>query len=274
MTLFMTAALDADRERLRDARAIAARYGLTWLPRRRMSIRALMREAGAGLLFVYGQNGLALYDSGGTVYRYHPGTAVVRIKRLMNGNTDLMVEFARLRPGDRVFDATAGMAHDALVAAFVVGPEGEVMAVEKSRVLYILVDHGLKTFDGVDGAVRAAMRRIRLVHGDHAELLPKTPPGSFDVVFFDPMFRRPVGRAVDATPEIHHFGDRAPLSDAAFDAACRVARRAVIVKERPGSDVFRRFGLEVHPRRASFTYGRLDATRVRGGRTVLKEDRR
>ncbi|KWX06526.1 class I SAM-dependent methyltransferase [Hydrogenibacillus schlegelii] len=267
---FFTTALEADRETLRAARALAERYGLPFVPRKKRSLRSLVEERQADGAFVYGADGLRLVDSDGGETRFHPGTAAVRIKRLRAGETDPMVEFARLAAGDRVLDATAGLLHDALVAAYAVGPEGEVVAVEKSLPLYILSDAAVRRPPDHPPAVREALRRIRLVHGDHRAVLEAMPARSVDVVLFDPMFRRPVARSLTSNRPLYRFGAPDSLSPEAYRAALRVARKAVVVKERPEAEVFRRFGLEVLPRKASFTFGR----RLVGAAAVPEGERR
>lgn len=277
------------------AQIFARKHGWLYVPRSGRSLARLMATYRAAGIFVFGADGLTFYREKGQMFRYAPGMALLRIKRLMKGENDLMVEIARLRSGDTFFDATAGMGGDALVASYVVGPAGRVMAIEASYLLYALVQEGLRMWGGLnrtssfvsnhdrqndnderkdahdvhdhvadrrDDAHRilSAMRRIELLHGDHTRLLARLPDRSVDTVYFDPMFDRTVKKAHGTVDMLRALGEPTPLQEEAIEQALRVARRNVMIKERPGSPLFGRYGFRVYARKASFTYGVRDVS--------------
>ncbi|MDI6907976.1 MAG: class I SAM-dependent methyltransferase [Thermoanaerobacterales bacterium] len=230
-----------------DRRALAA--GLSrelecpFILRDGRSLAQLQGESGAEAVVVVGGRRVSLFYAGRELF-FHPGMAKLRIKELRAGKTDQMVKAMDLRPGHRVLDCTLGLAADALVASYVVGPRGLVLGLEASRPLAVIVRHGLATYGGKREApdLLAAMRRIGVAHADHREFLARTPAGAYDVVYFDPMFRHPVYRSSAMEP-LRPLAETAPLDTAAITEAKRVAARRVVVKERRDGPEFARLGL-------------------------------
>ncbi|MDI3279956.1 MAG: class I SAM-dependent methyltransferase [Bacillota bacterium] len=232
-SFLVTTARRADRALQLAAQELARRYGQPYVPRSALS------TVPVGTLVV-GRDGLRFYGEGGEL-RFHPGLAVVRIKRLLAGEKDHLVEALDLRRGDAVLDCTLGLAADAIVASYAVGEEGMVVGVESSLPLVALVEQGLRTYQSGRRWVDEAMRRIRVVHADHREYLATCPDRSFDAVYFDPLFRWPVERSSALEP-FRPLANPAPLSPEAVAEARRVARRRVVLKERRGSPEFARLG--------------------------------
>lgn len=162
---------------------------------------------------------------------YHPGMALHRVAGLRRGEPDTMVEAMRLTPGDTVLDCTAGLAADAVVAACAVGPAGRVLALESIAPLALLLKVGLRHYPGQGSELTAAMRRVRVRHCRHEDHLAACPPGSFDIVYFDPMFAQPVAGSTSIAP-LRPLADHTPLTQVTLAAAQRVARRYVVVKDR------------------------------------------
>ena len=79
------------------------------------------------------------------------------------------------------------------------------------------------------------MRRVRVRTTNYRDLLPTLGENSWDVVYLDPMFDRPVAatRSLDLVRRLA-IRNRPTRDDIAL--ARRVARRAVVIKDRaPGS---------------------------------------
>uniref|UniRef100_UPI0025D0B145 class I SAM-dependent methyltransferase n=1 Tax=Selenomonas sp. F0473 TaxID=999423 RepID=UPI0025D0B145 len=89
--------------------------------------------------------------------------------------------------------------------------------------------------------MHAAMRRIAVHAADALTYLREQPDGSFDVVYFDPMFRRPLHESAGMNA-LRASADMRALTPETVAAACRVARRRVVMKERRGSGEFERLG--------------------------------
>ncbi|WP_027717244.1 class I SAM-dependent methyltransferase [Desulfovirgula thermocuniculi] len=211
------------------------------VPRENLSLKALEEKYGARGVLVVAQRRASFYTGGVEVF-FHPSMAKLRIAEIKTGKTDQMVKAMDLRPGEEVLDCTLGLGVDAIVASFVVGPAGRVVGVESSPVLAALVEHGLGYYcDRLPREVLEAMRRIEVICGDHLSYLKGLPAESFDVVYFDPMFREPLHRSPAIGP-LRALANDAPLARQAVEEAVRVARRRVVMKERRGSREFARLG--------------------------------
>jgi len=237
------------------AEAAAARHRLPLCRRQGRSLAEVAREAGAEVLLVLGSRASLWLD--GAEVPFTPGMGALRAKRLALGDArtrDPFLEAAELSAGDRVLDCTAGLGADALVAAAAVGPGGRVVGLESSPALAAWVDEGLRRLD------HPAARRVEVRCAEHGAYLASCPARSFDVVAFDPMFRYP-RESEPAFDPVRRLADPGPLAPAALEAARRVARRHVVVKDgTPGWDLAR-LGLAPLPSRrgAHRLYARLEA---------------
>jgi len=194
-------------------------------------------------LLVVTKNGPVVYTPGGE-YFFHLNMAVLRIKNLLNGKHDHMAAAMALTPGMTVLDCTLGLATDAIVASFVVGSTGSILGLETSAVLAAVSSLGLQQFSAGDARINAALRRIAVKNVDYNSYLPTLPDRCFDVVFFDPMFRVPIGSSSNIKP-LRFLADDQPLGAQALQHACRVARKRVVVKETNGSPEFSRLDIDL-----------------------------
>ncbi|MDA8234146.1 MAG: class I SAM-dependent methyltransferase [Clostridia bacterium] len=222
------------------AQALAVRLGKPAVPRDRRSLAALREEYEVENLLVVGRNKTSLVTPHGEYY-FHPSMAKLRIKQLAQGLVDPMVEAMALQPGDSVLDCTMGLAADALVSSYITGPQGRVVGLEGAEVLAALVEKGLQTYCDTNPDVTAAARRIEVKAAHHLEYLMALPEQSFDVVYFDPMFRRPQTRSSSMNP-LRGIALGDPISPEAINHARRVARKRVVLKETNGSPEFKRLG--------------------------------
>lgn len=172
-------------------------------------------------------------------FAYHPGMALLRVRQLQRGGQDHLVNALGLRPGMKILDCTLGLGSDAAVAAYAVGPKGSVVGLEASPLLHFAVSYGLANYETKDAELNAALRRIRTVNAEAAAYLAACAPNSFDAVYFDPMFRRPVSgsKGMDA---LRPLALERPLEKAAVELALRAAP-LVVVKER-GENILRGYG--------------------------------
>ncbi|WP_035462034.1 class I SAM-dependent methyltransferase [Alicyclobacillus macrosporangiidus] len=236
--------------------ALAEWFACPRVPRKRRSLARIFADEGVeGVLVAEDPPRLYHRTRPNEPFFFHPGVARPRLAALAHGIPDRLLRVAGICPGDVIVDATLGTGADSLVLAAGAGPAGRVIAIESSFVLAKLFTwaqqqrgHG---YPGID----RLLERIDVQWGHHAELLASMPAGSADVVYFDPMFRNPI---VDEDGNIEHarpWTDPRPISDEAWNEAQRVARRCVVLKERPQSDQFARFGLTPDKSRAKIAYG-------------------
>ena len=114
--------------------------------------------------------------------------ARLRVSGLRAGSADRLVNVAGLRAGDSMLDCTCGLGADAIVAAHAVGESGIVVTLESSAMLAAMVSHGMKHYDDGFALLVRAMRRVAVINAEYQGVLPLLSEGSWDVVYFDPMF--------------------------------------------------------------------------------------
>jgi 16S rRNA (guanine1516-N2)-methyltransferase len=219
---------------------MAGRLGAPLVERGRRSLASLRSEYGADAVLVAAKDGPVVHTPGGE-YFFHLSMAELRINNLKDGKPDHMIAAMGLTAGMSVLDCTLGLATDAVVASFVAGEEGRVVGLEASPVIAAVASHGLASFTSGRADVDAALRRIAVITADYNDYLAGLPDASFDIVYFDPMFRAPVLASSSLKP-LRYLADARPVSPAAIADARRVARSRVILKEASGSGEFARLG--------------------------------
>lgn len=240
----------------------SSRLGIKFVERKDRSIEALAREFGVDSIVMAKKNSLRLLtiDERNEISEifFHPSTAHLRIKQLRAGGGDRMIEAMSLTEGMHVLDCTLGLGADSIVSSFI--SRTRVSALEINPLLAFVVEHGMRTFDGDNRFVIEAMRRIEIQRADYLDFLRAAPDRSFDVVYFDPMFRHPLEKSL-AFNVIRHAADHRPIPREAIEEARRVARARVVMKENARSLEFERLGFErfVGGKYAPIKYGVLSA---------------
>jgi 16S rRNA (guanine1516-N2)-methyltransferase len=224
-----------------------------------ISLDSMLQKLQVEALLIATDRGPHVYSRGGDFF-YHPGMGILRWKKLFNQqgtSADHFVEAIALQAGQRYLDATLGLAGDALIASHLVGAQGQVMGLEASPLLYFVVSRGLKAYPSRLENLAADLQRIQTVLTDSLNYLRQQPADSFDVVYFDPMFRFPVKAASGMKP-LRPLALELPLNLETVEEALRVAPR-VVIKER-GSKILQQLGCQ------KFTGGRYSSV-VYGIRT-------
>lgn len=227
------------------AKQFAERSGGRFAARRRFSVDQLLEKAEDGLVLVVTEAEMRLYKKDAKQSEqpltYHPSMAYVKLKGMMNGKIEPLITYSGCEAGDYVLDCTAGLASDSLLFSMQVGETGKVVAVESQLPLYLIVSEGLKHYQAPVEEIEAAMRRIEMVNASHYSYLKALPDKSFDIVYFDPMFRQPLQESTAIRP-LRNVANHDALSKQSIEEAKRVARKCVILKEHSGSPEFARLG--------------------------------
>ena len=225
-----------------EAQNIATRYGLPFSLRGHRTRRKVVEDCGGWILMLQG-DGLCFHSESAN-YRFHPGTAHLRQLMLAQGKQIHLLMALELQPEDAVLDCTLGQASDGQLIIAQLGDKGRYVGLEQSAPIYWVVAEGLR---------KAALQwerapHVEVHHTDHLTFLQRQADNSFDIVYFDPMFRT----HIEASTNMDDFIDianHAPLTQAAFDEARRVAKRSVVIKERFYSEVFAQLKIRQYPHR-------------------------
>ena len=240
------------------AEEISLKLGGKLVTRGDFSFDALKKFHGAQNILLVKKNSLSVVTGDGELF-FHPNTAHLRIKNLRAGDGDRLIDALKISDGSTVLDCTLGLGSDAIVESFVVGSGGKVVALEINPLIAEIVRRGLKIFSDDSEHILTAMRRIEVVTADCLDYLRTCADNSFDAVYFDPMFRRPVKKS-SGLNAIRPLADNRPLSIEIVREAVRVAKFRLVMKEHRGSDEFARLGFKLVDggRYSSITFGVIE----------------
>lgn len=186
---------------------------------------------------IYGKT-LPYFWTGGEEYHFHLGTSVLRTEQMRRGNQDRLCRLLPSRGNLSVLDATFGQGGDSAVMSWFLKDRGRVTSLEKSTALYEVGRAGLSSFQDKDETLTEALRRIHLLHEDFHLFLQKAEPKSYDVIYFDTMFRAPVKRSENRIEGFRKAASYDRLDEEILHLALHIARKRIIVKERPFSPLF------------------------------------
>lgn len=236
--LVITTGLRSNPELEQLARELSNKLNINYIPREKHSIEVIKEATGAASVVIVNKEKILLYTAGKEFF-FHPGLAKLRIKELQAGKTDQMIKAMDLHKGDTVLDCTLGLAADAIVASYVCGQGGKVVGIESSPLVAEIVRRGLKTYSGEKAELLDSMSRVEVVNVNHLTYLCQLADNSFDVVYFDPMFRKPREQS-SSMGTLRPVANNSALDYRAVTEALRVAKKRVVMKESRFSEEFNR----------------------------------
>lgn len=231
--------------------------GFPYYPRKG-SLAHMSQQYGVEGIIVWLPEGPVLYI-GNEKFFFHPSMAKTRLSLYRKGGTiDPLVRACQLESEDHFLDCTLGLGADAIVASYFL-PQGRVVGVESSPGIATVVKWGMKCYQSEMSWLREAIQKVEVVNMKHLHYLQSLAEDSFDVVYFDPMFRRPLLHSQPLAP-LRLLANPDPLDMVVVQEACRVARKRVILKERHDSGEFERLGFEemICSRHNPIAFGRIN----------------
>jgi 16S rRNA (guanine1516-N2)-methyltransferase len=257
--MLVTTSYDPPDSVTEEAILAAAELQGQWVPRGKQSLKRLKTKyADPDLLLIERDGTWKWYGQEDIPFFFHPSTALLRIKRLLRGESDTLLEACQVEEGDTVVDCTAGLASDAIVLSYAVGSDGHIFALESEYMLYRIVSQGLQVYQSGIKELDEAMKRVSLSHIHHLDALRKMADQSVDVVYFDPMFRRPIEESSWLSPMRSAVNAEAVLKKTIAEAR-RVARKRIVLKEHTDSKEFERLGFHAVKRSYSkIAYGVME----------------
>lgn len=256
--MFVTTAGRTNESMTAKARAVALELDVDFIPRRKRSVSGIQEIVKDDCLVV-GKERLELFPLGAEdPFFFHPNSAMFRIKRVMKGESDPLIDAAKLQEGMSFLDCSLGLGSDSIVASFVVGESGSVTGIEARQELAYLVKTGLKAWDSGYEAINKSMDKITVMQGYSLEFLKLQEDKSVDCVYFDPMFDESILES-DGIRGLTHFAVYDGLTQEVIDHAKRVARKRVVLKDHFRSGRFDEFGFNVYRRKtAKFHFGVIE----------------
>lgn len=253
--MIITTSYEPDNNLINQTHAVAKEIGAVYIARNKKSLATLMSEKNTDELIVVDKERVNYYNKASEQpFFFHPSIALLRINRIKQGDNDLMVQITNLEPGDSFLDCTLGMATDSLVASYIVGSTGRVVGLESQPIIAALVRNGLNRGWPSDVDIDNAMKRIAVESINHYEYLKGLPDNSYDIIYFDPMFRSGITKSAPFNP-IRGLANHSSITEETIKEAKRVAKRKILLKESIKSNEFERLGFKPYTRSAFITYG-------------------
>ncbi|ALC90187.1 hypothetical protein AM500_10630 [Bacillus sp. FJAT-18017] len=256
--MFVTTAYRVTETMLNKAKGVAIDLDIPFYTRGKKSISRMQEERGTGCI-VAGNETLKLFGFGEDApFFFHPSSAMFRVKRLIEGGSDPLIEAAGLERGHSFLDCTLGLASDSIVASFVTGKEGMVTGIEGNQYVAYLVKKGLLSWTTSVAPLDEAMSRVQVVNSNSLSLLKSLPDNSVDCVYWDPMFEESIDES-EGIRSLRQFALYEGLGEEEIIESLRVSRNRVVLKDHFKSTRFDEFGFRRAIRKAAkFHYGYLE----------------
>lgn len=253
--MIVTTSYEPTTDILQKAERAALEMGGRLVPRKADSMKQLRTKYRDSSILLVTKEEIRYYVEEQPPIFFHPSMGAIRVKRMLRGEKDLLLQAADVVEGDSVLDCTAGLASDAIVFAYGVGASGSVTALESEAIMALLIREGLAAYESDIPELNAAMRRIEVKHADHGAFLQDMDSQSVDVIYFDPMFREPLEESSSMNP-LREVANLEAISLSALEEARRVARKCIVLKEHKDSPEFARLGFDkVLRSNTKITYG-------------------
>lgn len=258
---FITLSQKASLKERELALAIGKQLDLPFVERDKLSVKALYEKYYFEAALLVEQEGVALLTKEGKKHRFHLSMAQLRLIAIQRGQKDNLLEALGDSVEDSFLDATLGLGSDAVIVSYAYPKVKRIVGVEGMKELAFITNEGFRYYIHKDEKVTKALRRIEVRAMDHLSYLQAQKSESFDVVYFDPMFFNPV----EESPQFQalrgvNWG--MPLREEAFKEACRVAKKKVVIKDRPFGATLMNFPLHyrVGGKYSRIAYGIYDKT--------------
>lgn len=238
------------------AQRLAKFFDAKWVTRDSRSIAKIFSDTGAEVIVVAADWPVFYHrDQTENGLQYHPGMSTLRLQTLLQGGTDRLLQAAQIRPSDWVLDATCGLASDAVVLSYAVGRQGKVTALEKSPVIYRMLQHAqTEGLEHLPQQISTWLSRIDLLHQDALQFLRQSGHQQYDVIYIDPMFQEPIMNS-PGIAALRPFAYKEPLDEILFAEACRVTRQRVVIKARAHDSIWRRLPIQPDKLSGRVRYG-------------------
>ncbi|MCL1848477.1 MAG: class I SAM-dependent methyltransferase [Clostridiales bacterium] len=227
------------------ANALASKYGIPFIPRNGNSLPNLRETYHLDYIVTLDRNNRVSMEE--PLLKWHPAMALPRLRRLTEGGEDLFLTAVTLLQGERILDCTLGLGTDAILAAWAVGEAGLVLGLEASPIIALLTEWGLAHeapgYDSRKRPIGALPGRIQVRNEEALAYLQAQPDCSWDVVYFDPMFRAANPRS-SGINSLRPLADHSPFTQETLAEALRVCRKRVVLKERWFSPLFQQLGAD------------------------------
>ncbi|MEI5907283.1 class I SAM-dependent methyltransferase [Bacillus spongiae] len=253
--MFITTSARADAMAVTFAQALSERFHAPFVPRKKQSLNVMQAYHQSSCLVVHNTR-IELHIKGEKrPFFFHPNSASLRMKRILKGEVDPLLQVAQVEQGDTILDCTLGLASDSIVLSYAAGEKGKVIGVEGNEYIAFIVKQGLANWSSALHEMNLAMRRIDVIQENYMDKLVELPDRSVDIVYFDPMFDEAI-LSSDGIQSLRSLALHQKITQETMIEAKRIARKRVILKNHFRSESFSELGFSVNVRKSSkFHFG-------------------
>lgn len=239
MKIAVTTTRESDEILNNKAKVISKDLNIPYIKRGNFSIRKTIIEDGFDYLLVAEKDRIVIKSEDSTLF-WHPSMAELKIKSIKQGDNVAIMEATQLEEGDSILDCTLGLAGDALIFSAIVGKSGFVIGTEINKYIAYLCKCGLENYTDINGE---SITNIKVINESYEKYLSKQSDNSFDVVYFDPMFKEPNKKSTSIN-SFRDFAEHKGLTREIILEALRVCKKRVVIKERRGFNDLSNFGID------------------------------
>lgn len=238
MKIAVTTTREGDESLNYKAKCISKDLNIEYIKRDNLSIKKTILKDDFDYLLVVEKEKIVIKGEESTLF-WHPNMSELKIKSIRKGNKEPIIEATKLEEGNSILDCTLGLAGDSLVFSAVVGEKGSVVGTEVNKYIAYLSKCGLDNYN-INGT---GINNIDVVNESYKDYLLKQSDNSFDVVYFDPMFKEPNKKSTSIN-SFRDFADHKGLTKESLSEALRVCKKRVVIKERRDSNDFEKLGIK------------------------------
>lgn len=260
MRYIVTTSYNANKEIVRLAKNIAEEFNVKYINRNHVS--KYLKSGKIDFYYVVDKKGMLKIKWKDEEFFFHQGIAKIRMENIKHGERDYLIESLKPEKTDVVYDATCGLASDAiLIANFA----KKVVATEGSEHIYRVVKWGLKRYISDEEWINNAMKKIELIHDNYKNFVRSQLDNSFDIVYCDPMFENPIYESNSLNP-LRSFAVYEPLSLEDLEYMVRISRKRVVIKTLKKDSLYEKikkyFSNEFISRKSGIVYGVINKSEV------------
>lgn len=240
MEIAVTTTREPDESLNNKAKEVSKDLNISYIKRGNHSIEKTILKGGYDYLLIVERDNLILKGGDSTLF-WHPNMSEIRVKSIQRGDRDALIVSTKLEEGNSVLDCTLGLAGDSLIFSAVVGANGTVVGVEINKYIAYLSKCGLENYN--NNEILSFTDNIKVVNESYEDFLISQDDNSFDVVYFDPMFKEPNKKSTSIN-SFRDFAEHKGVTKEVLMEALRVCKKRVVVKERRDFNDFEKLGIE------------------------------
>lgn len=260
MKIAVTTTREADENLNTKAEVIAKELEIPFISRGNLSINKVFLKSDYDYLLITEKDKLVIKGKDDSTLFWHPNMAELKINSIRKGNREALSEACCIKEGDRILDCTLGLGSDSLVLAAVTGKGGSVVGTEINKYIAYLTKNGLEAYKNDEKRTIDYTGNIEVVNESYENYLGKQEDSSFDIVYFDPMFKNPNKKSTTINT-FRSFADHRGLTKDVLAEVLRVCRKRVVIKERYEENDLENLGVKKFfggKRKGSIIYGVIE----------------